>query len=285
MSLANKVVFITGGSRGIGLEIGKRAARDGAKVVLAAKTAEPHPKLPGTIFTAAEEIIEAGGEALPLILDVRDEENVLKAVEETVSHFGGIDICVNNASAISLTKTPDTDMKRYDLMHQINGRGTYLVSKYCIPHLKKSSNPHIINLAPPLDMKAKWFGPHLAYTMAKFTMSMCVLGMAEELKADGIAVNGLWPRTAIATAAVKNVLGGEELMNISRKPEIMADAAYEIFIKDSKEFTGNFCIDDLVLHESGVKDFTKYADVSFDKLAPDFFVPDDTPLPEEIKNS
>ncbi|MGB1947461.1 MAG: SDR family oxidoreductase [Gammaproteobacteria bacterium] len=285
MSLANKVVFITGGSRGIGLEIGKRAARDGAKVVLAAKTAEPHPKLPGTIFTAAEEIIEAGGEALPLILDVRDEENVLKVVEETVSHFGGIDICVNNASAISLTKTPDTDMKRYDLMHQINGRGTYLVSKYCIPHLKKSSNPHILNLAPPLDMKAKWFGPHLAYTMAKFTMSMCVLGMAEELKADGIAVNGLWPRTAIATAAVKNVLGGEELMNISRKPEIMADAAYEIFIKDSKEFTGNFCIDDLVLHESGVKDFTKYADVSFDKLAPDFFVPDDTPLPEEIKNS
>ena len=285
MSLANKVVFITGGSRGIGLEIGKRAARDGAKVVLAAKTAEPHPKLPGTIFTAAEEIIEAGGEALPLILDVRDEENVLKAVEETVSHFGGIDICVNNASAISLTKTPDTDMKRYDLMHQINGRGTYLVSKYCIPHLKKSSNPHILNLAPPLDMKAEWFGPHLAYTMAKFTMSMCVLGMAEELKADGIAVNGLWPRTAIATAAVKNVLGGEELMNISRKPEIMADAAYEIFIKDSKEFTGNFCIDDLVLHESGVKDFTKYADVSFDKLAPDFFVPDDTPLPEEIKNS
>ena len=285
MSLANKVVFITGGSRGIGLEIGKRAARDGAKVVLAAKTAEPHPKLPGTIFTAAEEIIEAGGEALPLILDVRDEENVLKAVEETASHFGGIDICVNNASAISLTKTPDTDMKRYDLMHQINGRGTYLVSKYCIPHLKKSSNPHILNLAPPLDMKAKWFGPHLAYTMAKFTMSMCVLGMAEELKADGIAVNGLWPRTAIATAAVKNVLGGEEMMNISRKPEIMADAAYEIFIKDSKEFTGNFCIDDLVLHESGVKDFTKYADVSFDKLAPDFFVPDDTPLPEEIKNS
>ena len=285
MSLANKVVFITGGSRGIGLEIGKRAARDGAKVVLAAKTAEPHPKLPGTIFTAAEEIIEAGGEALPLILDVRDEENVLKAVEETVSHFGGIDICVNNASAISLTKTPDTDMKRYDLMHQINGRGTYLVSKYCIPHLKKSSNPHILNLAPPLDMKAKWFGPHLAYTMAKFTMSMCVLGMAEELKADGIAVNGLWPRTAIATAAVKNVLGGEELMNISRKPEIMADAAYEIFIKDSKEFTGNFCIDDLVLHESGVKDFTIYADVSFDKLAPDFFVPDDTPLPEDIKNS
>ena len=285
MSLANKVVFITGGSRGIGLEIGKRAARDGAKVVLAAKTAEPHPKLPGTIFTAAEEIIEAGGEALPLILDVRDEENVLKAVEETVSHFGGIDICVNNASAISLTKTPDTDMKRYDLMHQINGRGTYLVSKYCIPHLKKSSNPHILNLAPPLDMKAKWFGPHLAYTMAKFTMSMCVLGMAEELKADGIAVNGLWPRTAIATAAVKNVLGGEELMNISRKPEIMADAAYEIFIKDSKEFTGNFCIDDNLLADNGVKDFSKYAEVPFAQLAPDFFVPDDIPPPQAAIDS
>ena len=285
MDLKGRVLFITGGSRGIGLEIGKRAAKDGAKIVLAAKTAEPHPKLPGTIYTAADEIVAAGGEALPIILDVRDEMNVRDAVEQTVSHFGGIDICVNNASAISLTSTPDTDMKRYDLMHQINGRGTYLVSKYCIQHLKQSNNAHILNLAPPLDMKPKWFGPHLAYTMAKFTMSMCVLGMAEELKPDSIAVNGLWPRTAIATAAVKNVLGGEELMNISRTPEIMADAAYEIFTKDSSTFTGNFCIDDLVLHESGVKDFTKYADVSFDKLAPDFFVPDDTPLPEEIKNS
>ena len=285
MSLKDKVIFISGGSRGIGLAMVKKAAQDGAKVAIAAKTAEPHPKLPGTIYTAADEIVEAGGEALPLICDIRGEDNVRDAVNQTVDHFGGIDICINNASAIQLTNVTDTEMKRYDLMHQINGRGTYLVSKYCIPHLKKSSNPHILNLAPPLDMKAKWFGPHLAYTMAKFTMSMCVLGMAEELKADGIAVNGLWPRTAIATAAVKNVLGGEELMNISRKPEIMADAAYEIFIKDSKEFTGNFCIDDLVLHESGVKDFTIYADVSFDKLAPDFFVPDDTPLPEEIKNS
>jgi citronellol/citronellal dehydrogenase len=285
MSLKGRVLFITGGSRGIGLEIGKRAAQDGAKVVLAAKTAEPHPKLPGTIFTAAEEIIDAGGEALPLVLDVRDEQNVRDAVEQTVSHFGGIDICVNNASAISLTNTPDTDMKRYDLMHQINGRGTYLVSKYCIPHLKNSNKAHILNLAPPLDMKPKWFGPHLAYTMAKFTMSMCVLGMAEELKPDRIAVNGLWPRTAIATAAVKNVLGGEELMNISRTPEIMADAAYEIFIQDSSSFTGNFCIDDLILYEAGIRDFSKYADVPFDKLALDFFLPDDTPLPSEIKNS
>ena len=285
MSLKGRVLFITGGSRGIGLEIGKRAAQDGAKVVLAAKTAEPHPKLPGTIFTAAEEITDAGGEALPLVLDVRDEQNVRDAVEQTVSYFGGIDICVNNASAISLTNTPDTDMKRYDLMHQINGRGTYLVSKYCIPHLKNSNKAHILNLAPPLDMKPKWFGPHLAYTMAKFTMSMCVLGMAEELKPDSIAVNGLWPRTAIATAAVKNVLGGEELMNISRTPEIMADAAYEIFIQDPSSFTGNFCIDDLILYEAGIRDFSKYADVPFDKLALDFFLPDDTPLPSEIKNS
>ena len=285
MSLKGRVLFITGGSRGIGLEIGKRAAGDGARIVLAAKTAEPHPKLPGTIYTAADEIEAAGGEALPIILDVRDEINVREAVEQTVSHFGGIDICVNNASAISLTNTPDTDMKRYDLMHQINGRGTYLVSKYCIPHLKQSNNAHILNLAPPLDMKPKWFGPHLAYTMAKFTMSMCVLGMAEELKSDSIAVNGLWPRTAIATAAVKNVLGGEELMNISRTPEIMADAAYEIFNKDSSSFSGNFCIDDLILYDAGIRDFSKYADVPFNELALDFFLPDDTPLPSEIKNS
>ena len=285
MSLKGRVLFITGGSRGIGLEIGKRAAKDGARVVLAAKTAEPHPKLPGTIYTAADEIVAAGGEALPIILDVRDEINVREAVEQTVSHFGGIDICVNNASAISLTNTPDTDMKRYDLMHQINGRGTYLVSKYCIPHLRQSNNAHILNLAPPLDMKPKWFGPHLAYTMAKFTMSMCVLGMAEELKSDSIAENGLWPRTAIATAAVKNVLGGEELMNISRIPEIMADAAYEIFNKDSSSFSGNFCIDDLILYDAGIRDFSKYADVPFNELALDFFLPDDTPLPSEIKNS
>ena len=285
MSLKDKVIFISGGSRGIGLAMVKKAAQDGAKVAIAAKTAEPHPKLPGTIYTAADEIVEAGGEALPLICDIRSEDNVRDAVNQTVDHFGGIDICINNASAIQLTNVTDTEMKRYDLMHQINGRGTYLVSKYCIPHLKKSNNAHILNLAPPLDMKPKWFGPHLAYTMAKFTMSMCVLGMAEELKSDSIAVNGLWPRTAIATAAVKNVLGGEELMNISRTPEIMADAAYEIFTKDPSGFTGNFCIDDLVLYDAGMRDFSKYADVPFAQLALDFFLPDDTPLPSEIENS
>ena len=285
MSLKDKVIFVSGGSRGIGLAIAKKAAQDGAKLALAAKTADPHPKLPGTIYTAAEEIAKAGGEALPLICDIRDEDNVREVVNQTVEHFGGIDICINNASAIQLTNTMDTEMKRYDLMHQINGRGTYLVSKYCIQHLKQSNNAHILNLAPPLDMKPKWFGPHLAYTMAKFTMSMCVLGMAEELKPDSIAVNGLWPRTAIATAAVKNVLGGKELMNISRTPEIMADAAYEIFTKDSSTFTGNFCIDDLVLYDSGIRDFSKYADVPFAELALDFFLPDDTPLPSEIENS
>ena len=285
MSLKEQVIFISGGSRGIGLAMVKRAARDGAKVVIAAKTADPHPKLPGTIYTAAEEIVEAGGEALPVICDIRNEDNVRDAVNKSVDYFGGIDICINNASAIQLTNVTDTEMKRYDLMHQINGRGTYLVSKYCIPHLKKSNNAHILNLAPPLDMKPKWFGPHLAYTMAKFTMSMCVLGMAEELKSDSIAVNGLWPRTAIATAAVKNVLGGEELMNISRTPEIMADAAYEIFTKDPSGFTGNFCIDDLVLYDAGMRDFSKYADVPFAQLALDFFLPDDTPLPSEIENS
>jgi citronellol/citronellal dehydrogenase len=285
MNLKDKVLFITGGSRGIGLAIAKKAAVDGAKIAIAAKTAEPHPKLPGTIFTAAQEIEKAGGVALPLVCDVRSEESVREAIKVTVETFGGIDICVNNASAIQLTNTTDTDMKRYDLMHQINGRGTFMVSKYCIPHLKQSTNPHILNLAPPLDMEEKWFAGHVGYTMAKYTMSMCVLGMSAELKEFGIAVNALWPRTAVATAAVKNVLGGEQLMNISRFPEIMADAAYAIFNKPSQEFTGNFCIDDLILYEAGERDFSKYADVPFEQLAPDFFVPDNTPLPEEIKNS
>ena len=285
MSLKDKVIFISGGSRGIGLAMVKRAAQDGAKVVIAAKTADPHPKLPGTIYTAAEEIVEAGGEALPVICDIRSEDNVRDAVNQAVDHFGGIDICINNASAIQLTNVTDTEMKRYDLMHQINGRGTYMVSKFCLPHLKKSTNAHILNLAPPLDMAPKWFAGTVAYTMAKYTMSMCVLGMAEEFKEMGIAVNALWPRTAIATAAVQNHLGGDEIMRLSRTVEIMADAAYEILIKDSKEFTGNFCIDDIVLHESGVKDFSKYASVPFGELMPDFFVPDDTPLPDEIKNS
>jgi citronellol/citronellal dehydrogenase len=285
MSLKDKVIFVSGGSRGIGLAIAKKAAQDGAKLALAAKTADPHPKLPGTIYTAAEEIAKAGGEALPLICDIRDEDNVREVVNQTVEHFGGIDICINNASAIQLTNTMDTEMKRYDLMHQINGRGTYMVSRYCLPHLLKAENPHILNLSPPLDMSAKWFAGHTAYTMAKYNMSMCVLGMAEEFKDRGVAVNAIWPRTAIATAAVQNHLGGDEIMRLSRTPEIMADAAYEILIKDSKEFTGNFCIDDVVLHEAGVQDFSKYASVPFNELMPDFFVPDDTPLPEDVKNS
>jgi len=285
MSLKDKVIFISGGSRGIGLAIAKKAATDGAKIIIAAKTAEPHPKLPGTIYTAAEEIVSAGGDALPLICDIRSEDNVRDTINKGVDHFGGIDICINNASAIQLTNVTDTEMKRYDLMHQINGRGTYMVSKFCLPHLKKADNPHILNLAPPLDMSAKWFANTVAYTMAKYTMSMCVLGMAEEFKPDGIAVNALWPRTAIATAAVQNHLGGDEIMKLSRNVDIMADSAYSILTKDSKFFTGNFCIDDLVLYEDGVKDFSKYASVPFDQLMPDFFVPDDTPLPDEIKNS
>ena len=285
MSLKDKVIFISGGSRGIGLAMAKKAASDGAKIVIAAKTTEPHPKLPGTIFTAADEIVQAGGDALPVVCDIRDEDNVRDVINQAVEHFGGIDICINNASAIQLTNVTDTAMKRYDLMHQINGRGTYMVSKYCLPHLKKSENPHILNLSPPLDMSAKWFAGTVAYTMAKYTMSMCVLGMAEEFKEFGIAVNALWPRTAIATAAVQNHLGGDEIMRLSRNVDIMADASYEILIKDAKSFTGNFCIDDLVLHSAGITDFTKYADVPFAELMPDFFVPDDTPLPEEIKNS
>ncbi len=284
-NLKNKTLFVSGASRGIGLAIAKRAAHDGANIILAAKTAEPHPKLPGTIYTAAEEIVEAGGEALPVICDIRDEENVRNAVNKGVDHFGGIDICINNASAIQLTGTLQTDMKRYDLMNQINARGTFLVSKVCLPHLLKSDNPHILNLSPPLDMDPKWFGPHVAYTMAKFGMSLCVLGMAEEFKDDGVAVNALWPRTAIATAAIKNALGGDEVMNISRFPEIMGDAAYVILTKNSREFTGNFCIDDNLLAENGVTDFSKYADVPFDNLAPDFFVPDDIEVPEASKNS
>ncbi|MDA7786449.1 NAD(P)-dependent oxidoreductase [Gammaproteobacteria bacterium] len=285
MSLKDKVIFMSGGSRGIGLAMAKKAAKDGAKIVVAAKTSEPHPKLPGTIFTAAEEIIEIGGDALPVVCDIRNEDNVRDVVNQAVEHFGGIDICINNASAIQLTNVTDTAMKRYDLMHQINGRGTYMVSKYCLPHLMKSQNPHILNLSPPLDMSPKWFSGTVAYTMAKYTMSMCVLGMAEEFKEFGIAVNALWPRTAIATAAVQNHLGGDEIMRLSRNVDIMADAAYEILTKSSKEFTGNFCIDDLVLHNAGVKDFTKYANVPFAELMPDFFVPDDTPVPEDVKNS
>ena len=275
MSLKGKTVFISGGSRGIGLAIALRAARDGANVTIAAKTADPHPKLPGTIYTAAKEIVEAGGKALPVVCDIRDEMQVAEAVEKTVAEFGGIDVCVNNASAIQLTGTLATDMKRYDLMHQINTRGTFLVSKMCIPHLKLAKNPHILNLAPPLDMEAKWFKNHVAYTMAKFGMSMCTLGMSAEFAKDGIAVNSLWPLTAIDTAAVRNLLGGATVAAMSRTPEIMADAFHEIVIKPSRETTGNFFIDELVLREAGVTDFSGYAPGVNGPLAGDFFVPDE----------
>lgn len=275
MSLKGKTLFISGGSRGIGLAIALRAARDGANITIAAKTAEPHPKLPGTIYTAAEEIEKAGGRALPVVCDIRDEAQVAEAVTKTVERFGGIDICVNNASAIQLTGTLETDMKRYDLMNQINARGTFLVSKLCIPHLKLAQNPHILNLAPPLDMKAKWFKNHLAYTMAKFGMSMCTLGMSAEFAKDGIAVNSLWPLTAIDTAAVRNLLGGPSVAALSRSPEIVADAAYAIFNRPSREATGNFYIDEEVLRAEGVTDFSKYAPGVEGPLAGDFFVPDE----------
>lgn len=275
MSLKGKTLFISGGSRGIGLAIALRAARDGANVTIAAKTAEPHPKLPGTIYTAVEEINAAGGQGLPVLCDIRDEAQVEAAVKQTVDTFGGIDICVNNASAISLTPTLQTDMKRYDLMNQINARGTFLVSKTCIPYLKKAANPHILNLAPPLDMKAKWFKGHVAYTMAKFGMSMCTLGMSAEFEKDGIAVNSLWPLTAIDTAAVRNLLGGEAVASQSRIPEILADAAYVIFNRPSREATGNFYIDEEVLRAEGVTDFDQYAPGAKGPLAGDFFVPDE----------
>ncbi|WP_457091525.1 SDR family oxidoreductase [Microvirga sp. P5_D2] len=277
MTLKGRTLFITGASRGIGLAIGLRAARDGANVVIAAKTTEPHPKLPGTIYTAAEEIEKAGGKALPLVVDVRDEAAVSGAIEKTVETFGGLDIVVNNASAISLTPTPMTDMKRFDLMHQINTRGTYLVSKYAIPHLSRAENPHILMLSPPLDMKEQWFAPHLAYSLAKYGMSLCVLGLAGELRPKGIAVNALWPRTTIATSAVKNLLGGDEIVQASRTPEILADAAHAIFQKPSKSFSGHFLIDDVFLSGEGISDFEKYRVDPSKPLMPDFFVPDDTP--------
>ena len=282
MSLKGKTLFISGGSRGIGLAIALRAARDGANVTIAAKTAEPHPRLPGTIYTAAEEIEKAGGKALPALCDIRDEAQVADAVAKTVEKFGGIDISVNNASAISLTGTLQTEMKRYDLMHQINTRGTFLVSKLCIPHLKKVANPHILTLAPPLDIKAKWFKNHVAYTMAKFGMSMCTLGMSAEFAGDGIAVNSLWPLTTIDTAAIRNLLGGESVASMSRSPEMLADAAYAIFNRPSRETTGNFFIDEEVLREAGVTDFSVYADAK-GPLAADFFVPSDVPPPPGVK--
>jgi citronellol/citronellal dehydrogenase len=270
--LKGKTLFITGASRGIGLAIGLKAAQDGANIVIAAKTGEPNPKLPGTIYTAAEEIEKAGGKALPLMVDIRDETQIQNAVQKAVETFGGIDILVNNASAISLTGTLETPMKRYDLMHQINTRGTFASSQACIPYLKQAPNPHILNLSPPLNMETRWFAPHVAYTMAKFGMSMCVLGMAGEFAKDGIAVNALWPRTAIATAAVQNLLGGDEAIRHCRKPEIMADAAYIILTRPSRQYTGQFFIDDEVLASAGVTDLDKYAVTPGVPLQPDFFV-------------
>jgi citronellol/citronellal dehydrogenase len=282
VSLAGKTLFITGASRGIGLAIALRAARDGANVAIAAKTEKPHPKLAGTIYTAAQAIEGAGGKALPIAVDVRDEATVKAALAQTAARFGGIDIVVNNASAIALTPVADTDMKRFDLMHQINARGTFVVSKWAIGYLEQAANPHILMISPPLDMKERWFAPHTAYSMAKFGMSLVVLGLAGELRPKGIAVNALWPRTMIATAAVQNLLGGEAMMQRARKPEIVADAAYAIFAKPAREFTGRFLIDDSFLAENGAGDFACYRVNPAQELALDFFVPDDAPPPASV---
>jgi citronellol/citronellal dehydrogenase len=270
-TLQGRTLFVTGSSRGIGKAIGLAAARDGANVVVTGKSRVPHPKLPGTIHSAAEEIERAGGKALALELDVRDEAQIQEAVRRAVDRFGGIDVLVNNASAIFLAGTVDTPARRYDLMHEVNARGTFLCSQACIPHLREGRNPHILNLSPPLDMRAKWFAPHVAYTMAKFAMSMCVLGMAEELRPDGIAVNALWPRTVVDTAAL-NLLGGEELARHARRPEVVADAARLVLLRDARSCTGNFFIDDEVLREEGVTDLSRYDTVPGAELVPDLFV-------------
>jgi citronellol/citronellal dehydrogenase len=280
--LNGKTLFITGASRGIGLAIALAAARDGANVAVVAKTEAPHPKLPGTIHTAATEIEKAGGRALALVVDVREEAAVKDAIERTVAAFGSLDIVVNNASAIQLTPTPETDMRRFDLMHQVNARGTYMVSKYAIPHLAKALNPHILMLSPPLDLKEKWFAGHTAYSMAKYGMSLAVLGLAGELRPKAIAVNALWPRTTIATSAIKNLLGGDVIMRRSRTPDILADAACRIFAKPAKSFTGNFLIDDTFLAGEGVTDFDRYRVDPREPLAPDFFVPDDDKPPPGV---
>jgi citronellol/citronellal dehydrogenase len=285
MSLKGKTLFITGASRGIGLAIALKAARDGAQIAIAAKTETPHPKLEGTIYTAAEEIEKAGGKALPLVVDVRDEHAVKAAIDKTAATFGGIDIVVNNASAVSRTPVAETDMKRYDLMQSINTRGTFMVSKYAIPYLEKASNPHILMNSPPLDMKEKWFAGTTGYSIAKYGMSLVALGLAGELRGKGIAVNALWPRVTIATAAIKNLLGGERVMRMSRTPEIMADAAYAIFQKPAKSFTGHFLIDDTFLAGEGVTDFEKYRSAPGEPLAGTFFVPDDLPPPPGVEIS
>ena len=273
--LKGKVLMITGASRGIGKAIALRAAEDGAKIIIAAKTDQPHPRLEGTIHTAAQEIRDAGGEALACVVDVRDEASIQKAINQGVDHFGGIDILVNNASAISLTPTLHTEMKRFDLMHQVNTRGTFLCSKLCLPHLYKSDNPHILNISPPLNLESRWFAPHVAYTMAKYGMSMCVLGMAEEQRKKGVAVNALWPKTAISTAAVKNLLGGNQAIQRCRTPKIMSDAAYWILTQESTHTTGHFFIDEEVLRNAGWEDFSQYlADPNLkeEELIPDFFL-------------
>jgi citronellol/citronellal dehydrogenase len=282
MSLKGRTLFITGASRGIGLAIALRAARDGANIAIAAKTKEPHPKLAGTIFTAAAEVVKAGGQALPLVVDVRDEAQVKAAIDAAVARFGGLDIVVNNASAVSRTPVAETDMRRFDLMHQINTRGTFMVCKYAIPHFAKAENPHILMNSPPLDMREIWFAGSTAYSIAKFGMSLVVLGLAGELRAQGIAVNALWPRTTIATAAIKNLLGDERVMRMSRTPEIMAEAAYRIFAKPANSFTGNFLIDDSFLYGEGVTDFDRYRVDASEPLAPTFFVPDEPPPPPGV---
>jgi citronellol/citronellal dehydrogenase len=270
--LAGQTMFISGASRGIGLAIAKRAAADGANVALVAKTAEPHPRLPGTIYTAAGEIEEAGGNALPIVGDIRFEDQVFAAVERTVAEFGGIDLCVNNASAINLSSTEAITMKAYDLMQDVNARGTFVVSKACVPHLKVSGNAHILTLSPPLNLNPRWFQNNLGYTIAKYGMSMCTLGMAAEFAGDGIAVNSLWPRTAIATAAVMNLLGGEDSIRRSRTPDIMADAAHVILTSNAGEHTGNFYIDDEVLVGAGITDLSGYALDPDVELMQDFFL-------------
>lgn len=282
-ALAGKTIVITGASRGIGLAIAERCARDGANIAVLAKTAEPHPKLKGTIYTAAEAIEAAGGAALPLVCDIRDEAAVEGAVEAVIDRFGGIDAVVNNASAIFPMPTLSTPVKRWDLMNGVNGRGTYLVTQKCLPHLFKAANPHILALSPPLDMKAKWFAPHVAYSIAKFSMSLCVLGWADEFREQGVAANALWPRTAIATAAIENVLAGEEGLKQCRTPEILADAAYLILTQPSREFTGRFLIDDTFLYEQGERDFERYRVDPTTTLLPDFFVPDDVPAPPGVR--
>ncbi|MBY0551614.1 MAG: NAD(P)-dependent oxidoreductase [Candidatus Obscuribacterales bacterium] len=281
MSLKGKTLFITGASRGIGHAIGLRAAKDGANVVIAAKSESEHPKLPGTIYTAAKDMEAVGGQALPVVCDIRSEEQVMAAIEKAVAQFGGIDILINNASALSLTNTTDTEMKRWDLMHQINSRGTFMCSKMALPHLKKADNGHILNIAPPLNMNPRWFGGHVAYTIAKYGMSMCTLGMAQEFRADGIGVNSLWPETAIATAAIKNLLGGDKMIRASRKPEIVADAAYIILTSNSRECTGNFFIDVDVLTSAGVTDLEQYAVEPGQKLMRDFFLDEPCATPKE----